>query len=630
MNKDVMVGLGQQTPHSFTPDFPARVKSMPLAQNPITQDPTVQDPIVQGPSRSAPSTHKKVASTATANLGPNLALGDASHFLGQTTFGSTRADIEQAAQIGINAWLDDQITMPGPSYLTGTTDIWNHFAEGFIETYGLSTLLGDDVENVPFQYEFYWMMAWWQITMTHPAQLRQRVAFALSEIMVISSRSDLVLNAPGLASYYDVLSRHAFGNFKDLLRDVALHPCMGFYLSHLFNQKGDPSVNRRPDENFAREVMQLFSIGLYELNPDGSRKKDAQGRDIPTYDNDDISNMARVFTGLEIAGYTSPWKPQIENWSVRWDRYINDLPQLLDMKTPMNMQEDFHDQDEKILLKTRTLPAGQGGIQDIEDAIDTLFNHPNVGPFIGRQLIQRLVKSNPSPAFVARITAVFNDDGAGTRGNMEAVIRAILTDPEARLRDGTSKKVREPLIRYTQFMRSFKANNMSGRLWNLGFAFDELVGQLPLTSPSVFNFFKPTYAPNGPLLDAGLTAPEFGLHDTNRAVGFLNFALYWFNGPYMMDVFTEVDPNQTGTPNFDAGMKDVDVVSLDLSEEIALAGNPAALVDHLDLVLTGGAFSDQTKDTMIRDMAPFSADPDYMAGYAAYMAFASGEYAVEA
>jgi len=582
--------------------------------------------------RPANSAYKGIPAKTTdsfaANLGPNIGESDASHFLGQATFGADRTELTRTASIGITAWITEQIAMAAPSYQSRLDTIWEHFRQQFIDQFGLA-VLQNDPDVIPFKYGFYWNMAWWEIMMTEPAQLRQRVAFALSQIMVISDKSDLSITGDAMANYYDVLSRHAFGNFRNLLRDVAMHPAMGFYLSHLFNSKGDPAINLRPDENFAREVMQLFSIGLFELNPDGSRKQDDAGNDIPTYSNDDIANVARVFTGFEIGSYTDPWDPSLADRPVRWNRFINDIPQLLDMTQPMRMNDEFHDQDIKTIMGTHTLPAGQTGMQDFEAMIDILFNHSNTGPFIGRQLIQRLVKSNPSPEYIARITAVFDDDGTGTRGNLGAVITAILTDEEARLRDGTTKKVREPIVRYTHMMRAFGANNTSGRLWNIAFAFDELVGQLPLSAPSVFNFFQPSFAPNGPIFDNDLDAPEFQLHDSNRAVGMANFGNNIFQFDYMMDVYSAIG-DRNGLPDFDGGTKPDNVVSLDLTFQENLASNPDSLVGHLDILMTGGQLSADTKADIVEALDNFGGDDLRKTKMAIFLIYVSPEYVMEA
>ena len=418
----------------------------------------------------------------------------------------------------------------------------------------------------------YWdakMRAWWARSIGPSAgdPLRQRVAFALSEIFVISDRLDVLANQPrGMLNYYDVLVRGAFGNARDLLRNVALHPCMGVYLSHLKNRKADPELGTFPDENFAREIMQLFSIGLWELNADGTPRLNGQGQTIPTYDNAAITNFARVFTGLSFGGRrgTSFWWPP-EDWN-----------------QPMRMWDEYHDLAPKTLLNGVTLPArvasvpdkGTAGMADIDGAIDCLFQHPNMGPFLGRQLIQRLVTSNPSPAYVGRVSAAFADNGRGVRGDLKAVIRAVLLDPEARsvtqLASATFGKMKEPYLRTAGLARAFNARSKSG-LYPLSYL-DEFHAQQPLSSPSVFNFFRPGHSPAGPINDAHLVAPEFQILNAVTAVAVPN---YYYQ--VMRDGF-----NRWGDAN------PARVVRANLNAELALYQDIPALMRRLDLVLTGG------------------------------------------
>ena len=559
-----------------------------------------------------------------------MSLNNASHFLSQATLGANFTEIKRASELGVHDWLGEQFAKRSKSYFDHTNDIWAFYKSKFIQKHGRRKL-EQDYFNPCIPYWFYWRMAWWDLTMKGEDQLRQRVAQALSQIIVVSEQSELELSAFGLASFFDVLHRNAFGNFRDILLKTTLHPAMGVYLSHLFNRKGDPKANRRPDENYAREIMQLFSIGLFELNEDGSRKKDSAGNDIPTYDNADIQELAKVFTGLELAGYYWPWDNYSSTLPVKWDPSYeyNQSKASANLWDPMKMNERYHDKSEKRILKRATLKAEQSGMKDIEQAIDVLFNHPNVGPFIGRQLIQRLVKSNPSPGYVQRVSHAFANNGDGVRGDMQAVVHAILTDPEARARDGSSQRVREPLLRYTQFMRAFNANNKSGRLWNYGYQFDERVKQSILGAPSVFNYYPPDFAPNGPIYDAGLAAPEFMLHDTASSVGYINLAVEWFFGGYFMEIFTEVDPNEITHPDFYGVPKQEDLVQLDLSHEYALASDPRKLVDHLDTLLAGGSLSPETKSKMVKAIRPLAgSDYDNLVKYALLLVFIAPDYVV--
>lgn len=559
-----------------------------------------------------------------AGLQPDLYA--ASRFLGQATFGGSYEDLWQVANQGYAAWLDDQFNRPMGSYQDTTEKIWEYFKQAYIAQLGLP-----NVQNVVLPLFVYWRMAWWQQTMLGQDPLRQRVALALSEIMVISERSELEVSAFALASYYDVLYRNAFGNYRDLLREVTLHPAMGFYLDHINNPKSNPVRNTRPDENYAREVMQLFSIGLYELNPDGTRQQDAQGRDIPSYDNDDIKEFAKIFTGLGPGRYYWPWS-DVSSVPVTWGANFNYNPAAIDFTVPMQMFEAYHEPGPKYLLNGQTVPAGQTGMQDLEAAIDNLYNHPNVGPFLGRQLIQRLVKSNPSPAYVARVAAAFDDNGQGERGDLKAVIEAVLLDPEARgcawMDDPTSGKLREPLVRAIQLFKSFDLANTSGLYWNLGLGLQEYVDQHPLAAPSVFNFFLPDFQPNGPIADSGLVAPEFQIHNARTGIDYFNYMYFSLLSDYYMDIATQVSNSNPGLPDWDH-TRPVDQVTLDLSDEQALADDALALVDRLDMILAGGLLSETSKQTIANGLMPFASDPAIMAKIAIYLVVLSPDYNIK-
>lgn len=554
----------------------------------------------------------------------------ASRFLGYASLG---ADYETIIQVrmGISDWLDAQFqTPPAVSFTDKTWEIWEHFKPLYVAKWGYNTVANAGDAVIPYWY--YFKMAWWHNIMTSDDHLRQRIAQAYSQIFVISEKSNLQLNGPGMASYYDMLYQNAFGNFRDLLYDVSLHPCMGMYLSHINNPKSDAANNIHPDENYAREIMQLFSIGLFELNQDGTRKLDQQGNPIPTYSNDDIKEYAKIFTGLAPAGYYWSWE-DYTTYPTEWANEYNSNPATLNMWDAMIPFDNWHEPGAKYLLNGQTVPAGQTTLEDINDAIDNLFNHPNVGPFIGKLLIQRLVKSNPSPAYVSRVAAKFNDNGSGTRGNMEAVIRAILTDAEALdcswMNDPDSGKLREPLLRYTQAMRAFNASNQSGKMWNWGYQFDEAVSQGILASPSVFNFYLPEYQPNGGIADNDLFAPEYQIHTSATAVNFINLVYEWFIDGYVMEVSTVASSTVMNAPGYEiSDFKAVDFVTLDLTDETALANNPAALVDRLDLILTGGLFSNTTKTNIINTLNQIPNHDDRVKA-ALYLGFISPEYSVQ-
>jgi uncharacterized protein (DUF1800 family) len=525
-------------------------------------------------------------------------LFDASRFLSQSTLGANHELISEVAAIGPEAWIDLQYAMPTMSYRDTTQMIWDYFVDLYIDQWGESEIIGN---GTIFPVSVYWRQAWWNNTMKGEDQLRQRIALALSEILVVSEKSQLDLVAMGLADYYDVLYKNAFGNYRDILEEVTFHPAMGFYLSHLNNEKTDAVNNIHPDENYAREVMQLFTIGLYELNQDGSIQVDADNEPIPTYDNDDIQEYAKVFTGLGPAEYWSHWE-DLSSISVFWDSPYNTVPSI-NMYMPMVMFQQWHEPGEKYLLNGQVVPAGQTGNEDIQDVIDNLFNHPNVGPFIGKQLIQRLVKSNPSPEYVERVAQAFNDNGDGVRGDMKAVIKAILLDDEARdcswIDLPSSGKMREPIVRYTQFMRAFDANNQTNRPWNSAYYFEQIVNQHVLASPSVFNFFLPSYSPHGEIFDQGLVAPEFQLLTSATSVNYVNLVFAWLLGGFYMEVSTIPSLDVPGYPEGDiANVPIEDFVLIDITDELALVNQPEVLTERLNLIFLGGTMSDETKATI--------------------------------
>lgn len=417
------------------------------------------------------------------------------------------------------------------------------------------------------------MESFWMQAVRGPDQLRQRTVLALNEIFVISDVNSILEGRMGAhASYLDMLSRNAFGNFRQLLEQVATHPAMGQYLSHFQNQREDPATGRLPDENFAREVMQLFTIGLWQLNADGTRRRDANGNFIPTYTQDDVSGLARVFTGWSWGGPDRSLTRWGGGFGENWREQMQNYP-------------SFHSLSEKRFLGV-TIPANTSGENSLRIALDTLFNHPNVGPFIGRQLIQRFVTSNPSPAYIARVSAAFNNNGQGVRGDMRAVLRAVLLDPEARdvnvANQATWGKLREPMIRFGNWMRAFDARASAQPLryaiWNLEDNVASL-GQNPLRIPSVFNWFRPDYAPPGDVLSRGMVAPEFQITHETTATGYANFIT-----AVAEQGFGDYDPAPI-LPNYSA--------------ELALAGNPSALMDRLNLLLTAGRMTAATRQTIL-------------------------------
>jgi uncharacterized protein (DUF1800 family) len=414
--------------------------------------------------------------------------------------------------------------------------------------------------------------------------LRQRVALALSEIFVISFDSELSGFGDGLADYYDILLKNAFGNYEDLLYSVSVHPAMGFYLSHLNNPREIPEENIHPDQNYAREIMQLFSIGLYELNLDGSRKTDTSGNWIPTYDQEDIKQMSNVFTGLGVSAVIpNEW---VDDPYFGLDIYV------ADMTRPMKMWEQWHQYGPKTLCTGYVIPEGQGGMTDIREAIHQLSLHPNVAPFICKQLIQRLITSNPSPGYIERIATVFNDDGLGHHGNLGAVVKAILLDPEARtcasLQQDNFGRLREPFTRYTQFTKAIPMEQYYGRYWNIAYGYYLATGQMPLAPRTVFNFFLPDYQPIGPIADQNLVAPEYQIHNSRTSIEYMNQANAWAVWGYVMDDWEEENPSVTYV----------------LDELVPLARDPEVLINRLDVLFTHGSLSNETRQIIKESLYP--------------------------
>lgn len=471
----------------------------------------------------------------------------ASHFLHMASFGPNDKDLEYVAYYGAATYLASGFGMAQTSHLD------------YMKQYAASLPSGKVPNSEDFQSAF------WKVAVTAKDQLRQRVAFALSEIFVISTVDDSFYYHPyGVAAYYDMLGKHAFGNFRDLLQGVALHPMMGIYLTHLGNMKEDGV--RMPDENFAREIMQLMSIGPYLLNQDGTLKL-VDGKPVETYSHDDILGLSKVFTGWGWAGPDQDLN-RMRGW--RQDYPAQDWE-------PMQNYTAYHSTASKSFLGV-TIPAGGSGASDVKVALDTLFNHPNVAPFISRLLIQRLVTSNPTPAYVGRVASVFNNNGAGVRGDMKAVIRAILCDSDA-LDMTQIKRVREPVLRLANFLRAFNATSTSG--WYSFWPLDDPTSQLaqsPLRSPSVFNFYRPSYTPNNSTLaSAGLVAPEMQITTEPSVTGYLNY----------MQLTIRLGAGK----NFD--------VQPDYTKELTLAAQPQALLDRLNLLLMNGSMSSTMNNLII-------------------------------
>jgi uncharacterized protein (DUF1800 family) len=528
----------------------------------------------------------------------------AARFLQQATFGATRAQIDQVVAIGMPAWIDQQIALPY------TPDFVNHIQAKYD--------LGADYRPGGSRYTTNWLIErFWATSATAPDQLRKRVAFALHQKLVVSlADSNQSGHARAYANYLDILNRHAFGNYRTLLEEISLSPSMGIFLSHIRNRKEDPATGRLPDENFARELMQLFSIGLQELNIDGSLKLGPNGQPIETYNNDDVMALAKVFTG---------WSWGLPNNQLTENNFRNANPDYSvsgDQKYDLQRMKAYplqHSDAEKRLF------AGKPGMVYIEaetpapealrKALDALFNHPNVGPFVARHMIQRLVTSDPSPAYIARVARAFNNNGAGVRGDMAAVVRAVLLDDEARtprLQPGAGK-LRDPVLRVTQWIRAMDATSVSGEFMMAGDL--DAVSQRPLSPPSVFGYYRPGYVPPNTAFSArGATAPEFQLVNetttaqwVNRAQGMAGSGLGW-----------------NGSVN--------DVRSLYTAQaELVATGNITALLDQLSLLLYAGRMSSELRQVVLDGVGGVNgvdaASHLNRARVAVFLALASPEYA---
>lgn len=498
-------------------------------------------------SSQEPAIAPAIATSEVANTAADdpLSREDAFRLLEQGTFGPVMEDIQSLESSSAQSWINRQMQLP-------------------------ATYLSDGLARANSERWNEYVNVWWRQAIQAEDQLRQRVAFALSQILVASATGALGEEQFGLANYYDILLRNAFGNFRDLLEDVTLNPVMGEYLSMKGNRKPEVAENIQPDENYAREVLQLFSIGQVMLNEDGTPILGADGTPIPAYDQDTIENFARVFTGWHFADV---------------DHFI--WPQHKDYISPMQPLEQYHDTDAKTLLDNQQLPAGLSAREDLNAALDNIFYHPNVGPFISKQLIQRLVTSNPSTQYVYDVAQVFNSNREGERGSLASTINAILMHKEARQghldNPDTFGKLKEPLIRLTQVWRAFEPSEIPAD-FNYAWVKNQLA-QSPLNSPSVFNFYRPTYSLPGEIRDNALVSPEFQITtDTSiiRITSRLLANTIWSHN-------YKNDPNSSW-------------IAIDISTEMELEEDHEQLLDHLDLLMLGGRMSDGLRQIVMEKM----------------------------
>jgi len=462
----------------------------------------------------------------------------ARRFLEQAAFGPTTSDAANVQTLGYQGWLGQQFAMPQLS--------------------NYNALAGSSQGGLPQQFLVN--------AVTNPDQLRQRVAFALSQIFVTSINT-IIWNG-SMVPYEQMLMADSFTNYRQILEDVTLSPTMGQYLNMANNAQADPATGTVANENYAREVMQLFTIGLWQLNDDGSQKLDGSGNPIPTYSNTDVEGLAAVFTGWS---WNVPGDDSDNAWS---GCCLFSAPGKGEELLPMQAYPSHHYTAEKQFLGVTIAPqASPDTAGDLKIALDTLFNHPNLPPFFCKQMIQHMVTSNPSPTYIGNCSAAFENDGTGTRGNLKAVISEILTDPEAR--DSTTDfnnpqygKVREALLRYTEWARAFTAQSVTGS-YNNGSTEDPIwgLGEMSLRSPTVFNWFAPGFVPPGTTIAAAnLVAPEMQMTNVSTVVGYINYMQGAIGG------------TAAGGPDIFSSYE----------TEMKLAATPTALMDRINLLLMAG------------------------------------------
>lgn len=533
-------------------------------------------------------------------------------FLNQATFGAKQDAISSLTGQSLSEWYQQQLTQT-PSYLMPVLNEMSDKAINPDET----QLLELEATTIGF----------WRNAINSDDQLRQRVAFALSQILVVSNGGGEVLTdiPSGVTYYQDLLIKHAFGNYRDILEAVTYSPAMGQYLTYRGSKKGDPETGRMPDENYARELLQLFTLGVIELNSDGSPKLDSNGQQTETYSNHDITGLARVFTGFNLNSTL--------------------VEESLDsaFAAPMNIYPHSHSEREKSFLGT-TIAANTAGAESVTQALDHIFAHPNLAPFVTSQLIQRLVTSNPQPAYVARVSIAFNNgeytlpngDTVGTkkRGDLAATIAAILFDEHARTAQGdTDGKIREPLLRLTHWARAFNVAQVTPEfqeiLWDT--TGSSSLSQHPYRSPSVFNFYRPGYiAPGTKTGEQGLKAPEMQIINASSVAGYTNLLTYFV---FLDDEqFDTIDIKQFFTDeniNIDTSQAKDSFIA-DYSTELALASDVEALVTHLDLLLTNGALSTQTRSHIIDVLNDVEADAKlYRVRLAIVLIMTSPDYLIQ-
>lgn len=506
----------------------------------------------------------------------------ASRFLAQATLGHNTDDIKDVTKDGIEVWIEEQMTMPYVKFSKAVDANQRYIRNVINERYNRG-----DVNNFTFYTKIF----------SEEDKLRQKTASALLQILVISLQVQQIgISGYEAATYYDIFYDGAFGNYRDILEQVTMHPMMGVYLSHFRNAQANYARNTFPDENYAREIMQLFTIGLVQLNLDGTPKLDSEGDEIPTYDNDDIREMAKVFTGLAGAERNDGTAPSFN--------YGSDQ---VNLALPMQLFPTEHDITEKKIIDDIVLPQGRSGTSDLEETLDILFNHPNVGPFLSIRLIQQFVKSNPSPAYVKRVATIFNDNGTGVRGDMGAVIKAILLDPEARECGWgdlpESGKLLQPYERFTKLFCAFNINTSSGKFFMRDEEYFGKLGQSFFNSPSVFNFFSPFFAEEKIVKPLGLVSPEFEIFNSVTSIEYFN----------QMEDRVKVVPfdNKTAENNEgDLTTNNRDKPSYNFNRELQILRNNglAALLEHLNILLCRGQLSNRSNSIIQNTLQQYKAN----------------------
>jgi uncharacterized protein (DUF1800 family) len=510
---------------------------------------------------------------------------DAARFLLQAQFSASDADIAAVRSQSYASWLAAQFDA-APS--TSGFDWLNRRGYGTINS---SSNYYDN--SYPGDY-----MLWNQL-MTSSDAVRKRLALALSEFFVVSlSGLDFAWRSHAIASWWDMLNVQVTGSFRNLLQDVTLHPAMGYYLNTKGNLKENLATGRAPDENYAREVMQLFTVGVHQLNNDGTEKRDGSGNKLETYTQSDITNLARVFTGWDF--------DQTQNVNTLEPVNRRNIPNTVYTRIPMRLTPNNHSTLAANFLGA-SVPANTDGVAALKIALDTLFNHPNVGPFFGKQMIQRLVTSNPSPAYVARVANAFNNNGTGVRGDLKAVFAAVLLDDEARSPSGLTQtgfgKLREPIVRMVQWGRTFGIRSARDS-WKIGDLSNPAtqLGQSPQRSPSVFNFFRPGYVPPSTALSASQTpAPEFQIVNESSVGGYLNY----MQGVIRNGIFVNAPDLPQSASNANNGFD----ITAAYTAELALVLDTTALVRRLNLLLCAGQLSAATRGVIVAalDATPVTA-----------------------